>query len=164
MLVPRHASCDDPRPGGAGGRGPHPGTHLRSGLRRRGLRVPSEAGALEAVRQVSRAIDDGHTEVVDADLSKYFDTIPHSALITSVARRISDGQTLRLIKLWLKAPVIATDAQGNRRVSGGKKATPGTPLGGWLRRLPDIRGFRSFVYGRNGGDSTAQACFPGGTA
>jgi RNA-directed DNA polymerase len=86
--------------------------------------------ALEAVRQVSRAIDEGHTEVVDADLSKYFDTIPHSALMTSVARRISDGQMLRLIKLWLKAPVVETDEKGNRRVSGGKKATRGTPQGG----------------------------------
>jgi RNA-directed DNA polymerase len=86
--------------------------------------------ALEAVRQVSRAIDEGHTEVVDADLSQYFDTIPHSALMTSVARRISDGQMLRLIKLWLKAPVVETDEQGNRRVSGGKKATRGTPQGG----------------------------------
>jgi RNA-directed DNA polymerase len=48
--------------------------------------------ALDAVRKVSRAIDEGHTEVLDADVSKYFDTIPHSALMTSVARRISDGQ------------------------------------------------------------------------
>ena len=86
--------------------------------------------ALDAVRKVSRAIDEGHTEVLDADLSKYFDTIPHSALMTSVARRISDGQMLRLIKLWLKAPVVETDEKGNRRVSGGKKATRGTPQGG----------------------------------
>jgi len=86
--------------------------------------------ALDAVRQVSRAIDEGHTEVVDADLSKYFDTIPHSALMMSVARRVSDGRMLRLIKQWLKAPVEETDEQGNRRMSGGKKATRGTPQGG----------------------------------
>jgi len=53
-----------------------------------------------------------------------------SALMTSVARRISDGQMLRLIKLWLKAPVVETDQNGNRRMSGGKKATQGTPQGG----------------------------------
>ena len=76
------------------------------------------------------AIDEGHTEVVDADLSKYFDTIPHSALMTSVARRISDGKMLQLIKMWLKAPVVETDETGNRRMSGGKKATRGTPQGG----------------------------------
>jgi len=67
---------------------------------------------------------------VDADLSKYFDTIPHSALMTSVARRVSDGPMLRLIKQWLKAPVAETDEIGNRRMSGGKKATRGTPQGG----------------------------------
>ena len=54
--------------------------------------------ALDAVRQVSRAINEGHTEIVDADVSRYFDTIPHSALMTCVARRISDGKMLRLVK------------------------------------------------------------------
>jgi RNA-directed DNA polymerase len=86
--------------------------------------------ALDAVRTVHKAIDEGHTEIVDADLSKYFDTIPHSALITCVARRISDGQMLHLIKMWLKAPVEETDERGHRRMSGGKKATRGTPQGG----------------------------------
>ena len=87
-------------------------------------------GALDAVRRVHRAIDEGHIEVVDADLSKYFDTIPHSALMRCVARRISDGKMLRLIKMWLKAPVEETDERGHRRMSGGKKATRGTPQGG----------------------------------
>jgi len=87
-------------------------------------------GALDAVRTVHRAIDEGHTEVVDADLSKYFDTIPHSALLRCVARRVSDGKMLHLIKMWLKAPVEETDERGHRRMSGGKKATRGTPQGG----------------------------------
>jgi RNA-directed DNA polymerase len=86
--------------------------------------------ALDAVRTVHKAIDEGHTEIVDADLSKYFDTIPHSALITCVARRISDGKMLHLMKMWLKAPVEETDERGHRRMSGGKKATRGTPQGG----------------------------------
>jgi RNA-directed DNA polymerase len=86
--------------------------------------------ALDAVRVVHKAIDEGHTEIVDADLSKYFDTIPHSALITCVARRISDGKMLHLIAMWLKAPVEDTDERGHRRMSGGKKATRGTPQGG----------------------------------
>lgn len=86
--------------------------------------------ALDAVRTVHKAIDEGHTEIVDADLSKYFDTIPHSELITCVARRISDGRMLHLIKMWLKAPVEETDERGHRRMSGGKKATRGTPQGG----------------------------------
>ena len=78
--------------------------------------------ALDAVRQVSRAIDEGHTEVVDADLSKYFDTIPHSALMTSVARRVSDGQMLRLIKQWLKAPVETTGPGGGGAWKAAKPA------------------------------------------
>ena len=86
--------------------------------------------AIDAVQKVHHAIDKGHTEVVDADLSKYFDTIPHPALMTCVARRISDGKMLHLIKMWLKAPVEETDERGNRRLSGGKKATRGTPQGG----------------------------------
>src|SRR6266446_6882524 len=87
-------------------------------------------GALDAVRAVHLAIDEGHTEVVDADLSKYFDSIPHSALLRCVARRVSDGKMLHLIKMWLKAPVEETDERGHRRMSGGKKATRGTPQGG----------------------------------
>ena len=87
-------------------------------------------GALDAVRKVHNAIDEGHTEVVDADLSKYFDTIPHSELMRCVARRVSDGKMLHLIKMWLKAPVEETDERGNRRMSGGKKSTRGTPQGG----------------------------------
>jgi len=68
--------------------------------------------------------------VVDADLSKYFDSIPHSELIKSVARRIADGQVLQLIKLWLKAPIEERDGDGKRRMSGGKSNKRGTPQGG----------------------------------
>jgi RNA-directed DNA polymerase len=69
--------------------------------------------------------------VVDADLSRYFDTIPHSDLMKSVARRIVDRHVLRLIKLWLKAPIEERDeGNGTRRISGGKSDTRGTPQGG----------------------------------
>src|SRR5215831_11253882 len=87
-------------------------------------------GAVDAVKEVHRLICRGHTDVVDADLSKYFDSIPHSELIKSVARRIVDGQVLRLIKLWLKAPIEEQDGDGKRRMSGGKSNARGTPQGG----------------------------------
>ena len=87
-------------------------------------------GAIDAVKEVRRLICRGYTDVVDADLSKYFDSIPHSELMKSVARRIADGQVLRLIKLWLKAPIEERDGHGKRRMSGGKGNARGTPQGG----------------------------------
>jgi RNA-directed DNA polymerase len=86
--------------------------------------------ALDAVQTVHTAIDEGHTEIVDADLSRYFDSIPHAELMQCVARRISDGKMLHLIKMWLKTPVEEADERGRRRMSGGKKTTRGTPQGG----------------------------------
>jgi retron-type reverse transcriptase len=73
-----------------------------------------ERSALDAVRQVERLLRTGHTEVVDADLSGYFDSIPHPELMKSVSRRISDGRMLRLLKIWLETPVEETDEKGNR--------------------------------------------------
>ena len=87
-------------------------------------------GAADAVKEVHRHIRRGHTDVVDADLSKYFDSIPHCELLKSVARRIVDRHVLRLIKLWLKAPIEEQDGEGTRRMSGGKSNTRGTPQGG----------------------------------
>jgi RNA-directed DNA polymerase len=73
--------------------------------------------------------------VVDADLSKYFDTIPHSELMQCLARRIVDRDMLRLIKMWLKVPVEERDENGTPRVSGGKGSTCGTPQGGVISPL-----------------------------
>ena len=64
-----------------------------------------------------------------------FDTIPHAALMTCLARRISDGRMLHLLKRWLKAPVAEPDARGAQRMSGGKRATRGTPQGGVVSPL-----------------------------
>ena len=88
-------------------------------------------GAVDAVKEVHRLICRGYTDVVDADLSQYFDTIPHDELLKSVARRIVDRHVLRLIKLWLKAPIEERDdGDGTRRMSGGRSNTRGTPQGG----------------------------------
>src|SRR6266446_358603 len=88
-------------------------------------------GAVDAVKEVHRHICRGYTDVVDADLSRYFDSIPHDELLKSVARRIVDRHVLRLIKLWLKAPIEEQDdGDGTRRIGGGKSNTRGTPQGG----------------------------------
>jgi len=88
-------------------------------------------GAVDAVKEVHRLICRGHTDVVDADLTRYFDSIPHDELLKSVARRIVDRHVLRLIKLWLKAPIEERDdGDGTRRIGGGKSNARGTPQGG----------------------------------
>jgi RNA-directed DNA polymerase len=91
--------------------------------------------AEQAVQKVHEALVAGRTEVVDADVSKYFDTIPHAELMKCLIRRISDGKMLHLIKMWLKVPIEERDERGNRRVSGGKKSTKGTPQGGVISPL-----------------------------
>src|SRR5467141_1396809 len=87
-------------------------------------------GAVDAVKDVHRHLCRGYTDVVDADLSRYFDSIPHDDLLKSVARRVADGAVLRLIKLWLKAPIEERDGEGRRRIVGGKRNKRGTPQGG----------------------------------
>src|ERR1700738_2078739 len=87
-------------------------------------------GAVDAIKDVHRHLCRGYTDVVDADLSRYFDSIPHDDLLKSVARRVADGAVLRLIKLWLKAPIEERDGDGKRRMSGGKSNGRGTPQGG----------------------------------
>jgi RNA-directed DNA polymerase len=92
-------------------------------------------GALDAVREVHHAIQHGEAHVVDADLSKYFDTIPHRELMQSVVRRVSDGKMLRLIKMWLKAPIEETDDRGQKHRRGAGNSGVGTPQGGVISPL-----------------------------
>src|ERR1700729_1206388 len=91
--------------------------------------------AQEAIQKVHKLLCAGYTDVVDADLSKYFDSIPHSELMQCVARRIVDRDMLHLIKMWLKVPVEERDENGKPRVSGGKKSMRGTPQGGVISPL-----------------------------
>jgi RNA-directed DNA polymerase len=89
--------------------------------------------AQDAVRVVHKSLKAGYDQVVDADLSKYFDTIPHAELLRSVARRVSDGAILHLVKMWLKAPIVEEHDKGatTRRGPGNR----GTPQGGVLSPL-----------------------------
>jgi len=86
--------------------------------------------AQDAIRKVDELLHEGYTDIVDADWSKYFDTIPHSELLQCVARRIVDRHMLHLIKMWLKVAVEERDENGKRRLTGGKGNDRGTPQGG----------------------------------
>ena len=93
-----------------------------------GFRPKRSAG--DAVRTIKKNLQSGKSEVYDADLSSYFDTIPHKELMHLISLRISDKNVLHLIKMWLKAPVME-----NGRPKGGKKNKVGVPQGGVISPL-----------------------------
>jgi RNA-directed DNA polymerase len=108
----------------------------------------SGKSALDAIIKVQGLLKEGYTDVVDADLSGYFDSIPHAELMKSVARRISDGSLLHLIKMWLVAPVEETDEQGRkRRTTRNKDEGRGTPQGGVASPLLANLYMRRFIMG-----------------
>lgn len=88
--------------------------------------------AHQAMDDLSFHIRRGKNQVIDADISKYFDTIPHGKLLKLVAKRIVDKNILRLIKLWLKAVIEEEGEDGKRRNEGSDK---GTPQGGVISPL-----------------------------
>lgn len=104
--------------------------------------------ALDAVTQVSALLHSHHHEVIDADLSGYFDSIPHAELMKSVARRISDRHMVWLIKMWLQAPVEETDERGGkRRTTRNKDTGRGTPQGAPISPLLSNLYMRRFILG-----------------
>ena len=88
--------------------------------------------AHQAVDDVSKHLRQGKMDVIDADISKYFDTIPHDKLMQLVAKRIVDKNILKLIKMWLQAPVVEEHEDGKKEYKGNDK---GTPQGGVISPL-----------------------------
>ena len=112
--------------------------------------------AHDAVRGVQCWLDRGYTDIVDADLSGYFDSIPHHERMKSVARRISDSRVLHLVKMWLEAAVEETDEHGRAtRTTRNKDEGRGTPQGGVASPLLANVYMRRFVLGwKSGGHDT----------
>ena len=107
-----------------------------------------ERSAHDAVRRVHSLLNTGHNEVVDCDLSNYFGEIPHAQLLKSLARRISDGRMLRLIKAWLEMPVEEDDGKGGkRRTNRARRERKGTPQGSPISPLVSNLYMRRFILG-----------------
>ena len=104
--------------------------------------------AHRALREVQGWLNRGYTEVVDADLSGYFDSIPHRELMKCVARRVSDGRLMHLVKMWLEAPVEEMVERGRKmRTTRNKDEGRGTPQGGVASPLLANLYMRRFVLG-----------------
>src|SRR5438445_2833266 len=104
--------------------------------------------APEAAQRVQALVVQGHTEVVDAGLSGYFDSIPHAELMKSVARRVSDRHLLGLIKAWLAMPVEEIDERGRKqRTTRNRDEGKGTPQGAPLSPLLSNLYMRRFILG-----------------
>jgi group II intron reverse transcriptase/maturase len=104
--------------------------------------------AHDAIRTIHGLLNRGYRDVVDCDLSGYFDSIPHPQLMKSVARRISDGTMLALIKGWLQMPVVEDDGHGGkRRTTVAKDSGKGTPQGAPISPLLSNLYMRRFVLG-----------------
>jgi RNA-directed DNA polymerase len=88
--------------------------------------------AHQAVEEVRKHLSEGKVEVVDVDIAKYFDTIPHGLLMQVVAKRIVDKHILGLIRMWLRAPIVEEREDGKKEY---KRNDRGTPQGGVISPL-----------------------------
>ena len=89
--------------------------------------------AHSAMQEIERNLESSRKEVYDADLSAYFDTVDHDKLMTMIERRISDRQVLKLIRMWLKSPIVEKDREsGKVEITNPKR---GTPQGGVISPL-----------------------------
>lgn len=109
--------------------------------------------AHQALDQVQAALKAGRCAVYDADLASYFDTIDHARLLQQLERRLADRSVLRLIRLWLRCPVVEEDDEGRRRTTRPRQ---GTPQGGVISPLLANIYLHDFDRAFHGSDGPAQ--------
>lgn len=113
--------------------------------------------AHDALGEVRKQLKEGRQSVYDADLKGYFDSIPHDKLMKCLRMRIVDGSVLKLIRLWLEAPVVEKDERGGPKTTRNKK---GTPQGGVISPLLAnvyLHWFEKVFYSAVGPGSWAKA-------
>ena len=104
--------------------------------------------AKDAVKRIHGLLNRGHNQVVDGDLSNDFGEIPHAEMMKSIARRVSDGRMLRLIKAWLVMPVVEYDGKGGTRRTGrARRDRKGIPQGSPVSPLFSNIYMRRFILG-----------------
>jgi RNA-directed DNA polymerase len=103
--------------------------------------------AHDAVRHIHHLLNTGYRDVVDADLADYFGSIPHSELMSSVARRVSDRHMLHLIKQWIVVPVEEDGRGGKRRTAEAQHKKRGIPQGAPISPLLSNIYMRRFLLG-----------------
>ena len=113
--------------------------------------------AHDALAEVRKHLKKGLNSVYDADLRGYFDSIPHEKLMKCLRMRIVDRSVLKLIRMWLQAPIVEQDRNGGRKVTRSKK---GTPQGGVISPLLAnvyLHWFEKLFYTAGGPGSWAKA-------
>jgi len=88
--------------------------------------------ARDAITQISQNLKRGLSEVYDADISSYFDTIDHTKLMILLKQRVVDRSVLKLIRMWLRSPIVEKDKNGNTKIEKPKR---GSPQGGCISPL-----------------------------
>ena len=102
--------------------------------------------AQQAAGEIKDQLFRGHLDVVDADLSDYFGSIPHAELLKSMARRVVDPRVLNLVKQWLECTVEETDSRGRKtRTTEAKDNRRGIPQGSPISPLLSNLYMRRFV-------------------
>lgn len=113
--------------------------------------------AQDALGDIQSGIERGLTQIYDADLKGYFDTIPHDQLLKCLEVRISDRSVLHLIRLWLNSPSVERDEQGKTKTN---KSDRGTPQGGVISPLLAniyLHFFEKAFHGKQGPGTWAEA-------